>query len=80
MFCNTREAYEGDRIWKEWLGGSDGSKPVCLGDDVFSIERWRFWKERLGAVVELEDEVVVGFGRRALEAMDDAEQEDAYTV
>ncbi|KAK6001256.1 hypothetical protein QM012_002587 [Aureobasidium pullulans] len=76
-FCKNKEGYEGERVWKQWLGGSDGSNPIWLGDDGFSVERWRFWKERFVAVLEIEggDGCVFDHARRAAKAMDDAEQE-----
>lgn len=27
-FSKNKEGYEGEKIWQEWLGGSDGSKPT----------------------------------------------------
>ncbi|KAI4853991.1 hypothetical protein E4T44_00484 [Aureobasidium sp. EXF-8845] len=38
-FCKSKEGYDGEKIWKEWLGGSDGSKPTWTGDDGYSVER-----------------------------------------
>jgi hypothetical protein len=43
-FCKSKEGYDGEKIWKEWLGYSDGSKPTRTGDDGYSVERWMFWK------------------------------------
>ncbi|THV94636.1 hypothetical protein D6D26_07734, partial [Aureobasidium pullulans] len=55
-FCKTKERYQGERIWKQWIGGSDGSEPLWKGDDGFSVQRWGFWKERLGDLAGLKRE------------------------
>ncbi|KAH0352344.1 hypothetical protein KCU83_g3959, partial [Aureobasidium melanogenum] len=79
-FSKDKEGYEGEKIWKEWLGGSDGSKPTRVGDDKFSVERWLFWKEQYVEVLEVEErggrviDKIVSHARRAIKAMDDAEQ------
>ncbi|KAG9663301.1 hypothetical protein KCU64_g1396, partial [Aureobasidium melanogenum] len=79
-FSKDKEGYEGEKIWKEWLGGSDGSKPTWVGDDGFSVERWLFWKEQYVEVLEVEErggrviDKIVNHARRAIKAMDDAEQ------
>ncbi|KAG9692466.1 hypothetical protein KCU95_g7218, partial [Aureobasidium melanogenum] len=82
-FSKNKEGYEGGKIWKEWLGGSDGSKPTWVGDDGFSVERWIFWKEQLVEVLEVEErggrvvDNIVDHAKRAIKAMNDVEQENA---
>ncbi|KAI5208413.1 hypothetical protein E4T38_02893 [Aureobasidium subglaciale] len=82
-FCMRREQYQGEKIWREWLGQSDGSKPTWLGGDGYSVERWRFWKEQLVEALELESrggrviDHIVDCSRRAVKAMEDAERADA---
>lgn len=83
-FCKDKEGYEGEKVWKEWLGGSDGSKPTWLGDDGFRVERWMFWKEQFVEVLKVEErgghviDNIVSHARRAVEAMDDVEQDDEH--
>ncbi|CAD0087684.1 unnamed protein product, partial [Aureobasidium vineae] len=84
-FCKSKELCKG-KVWREWIGGSDGSKPLWPGDDGFSVERWTFWKARFGDVAELRqrgfagrviDDVVM-CARMAVKAMHEVEQEDAF--
>ncbi|KAH0391715.1 hypothetical protein KCU89_g14220, partial [Aureobasidium melanogenum] len=83
-FGKDKAGYEGEKIWKEWLGGSDGSKPTWVGDDGFSVKRWMFWKKQLVEVLEVEErggrviDKIVSHSRKAVEAMDDAERENPY--
>lgn len=83
-FSKDKAGYEGEKIWKEWLGGSDGSKPTWVGDDGFSVKRWMFWKKQLVEALKLEDrggrvvDKIVSHSRKAVEAMDDAERENPY--
>ncbi|CAD0100806.1 unnamed protein product [Aureobasidium mustum] len=74
--------------WREWIGGSDGSKALWKGEDGFSVERWRFWKQRFAYAAELKrrglagrvvDQVVM-CARKAGEAMHAVEQEDAFAL
>ncbi|KAH0370158.1 hypothetical protein KCU65_g2901, partial [Aureobasidium melanogenum] len=82
-FSKNKEGYEGEKIWKEWLSGSDGSKPTWIGDDGFSVERWMFWKQQLLEVLKVKErggrfiDNVVNHVRGAMKAMEDAEQESA---
>jgi hypothetical protein len=85
-FCKSKEGYDGERIWKEWLGGSDGSKPTWTGDDDFSVERWMFWKQQLVKALKLEErggrvmDNVVSHSERAISAMNAAEQDSASHI
>jgi hypothetical protein len=82
-FCKSKEGFDGQEIWKEWLGGSDGSKPTWTGDDGFSVERWMFWKQQLVEALKLEErggrvtDNVVSHSTRAISAMNAAEQDSA---
>ncbi|THY21215.1 hypothetical protein D6D00_07311 [Aureobasidium pullulans] len=82
-FCKTKEKYQADKVWKEWIGGSDGSEPLWKGDDGFSVQRWGVWKERLGDPAGLKRRGFVGrvidgivmHARMAGRAMDEVELE-----
>lgn len=82
-FCKTKEKYQGERIWKQWIGGGDGSEPLWKGDDGFSVQRWGFWKERLGDLAGLKRrgsagrviDGIVMHARMAGRAMDEVELE-----
>ena len=60
---------------------------MWTGDEGFSVERWVFWKQRFGVVGGLGRRFagrvvddVVGWARRASQAMRDVEREDGFAV
>ncbi|THY74169.1 hypothetical protein D6C86_07374 [Aureobasidium pullulans] len=87
-FCKTKEKYQGERVWKQWIGGSDGGEPLWKGDDGFSVQRWGFWKERLGDLAGLKRrgfagrviDGIVMYARMARRAMDEVELEDGFAL
>ncbi|KAG9605862.1 hypothetical protein KCU77_g372, partial [Aureobasidium melanogenum] len=87
-FCKRKDLYSGNMEWREWVGGSDGSKALWKGEDGFSVERWMFWKERFGIAAGLKrrgfagrvvDDVVM-CAREAGKVMHAVEQEDAFAL
>lgn len=86
--CKTKEKYQGERVWKQWIGGSDGGEPLWKGDDGFSVQRWGFWKERLGDLAGLKRrgfagrviDGIVMYARMARRAMDEVELEDGFAL
>ncbi|KAI5243466.1 hypothetical protein E4T43_04196 [Aureobasidium subglaciale] len=72
--CKRRERYQGEKIWKKWLGQSDGSGSTWLRDEGCSVEKWRFWREQLVEALELERgggrvmDHIVDCSRRAVKA------------
>lgn len=87
-FCKTKELYSGNVEWREWIGGSDGSKALWKGDDGFSVERWVFWKQRFRYAAELKRRGFAGrvvndvvmWAREAGKMMHAVEQEDAFAL